>query len=70
MMPYVEVYEQHRPHLLGVAYRMLGAMGDAEDVLQDAFLHLTISLGHTVVIAETGREVLTRHRLDYCVCRR
>ena len=37
-MSYVEVYEQHRVHLLGVAYRMLGALSDAEDVLQDAFL--------------------------------
>lgn len=28
----------HRPMLLGLAYRMLGAAGDAEDVVQDAYL--------------------------------
>lgn len=31
-------FEEHRSYLLGVAYRMLGSMSDAEDVLQDAFL--------------------------------
>ena len=38
MTSYVEVYAQHRAHLLSVAYRLLGALSDAEDVLQDAFL--------------------------------
>lgn len=33
-----EVFEQHRPVLLGVAYRMLGRVADAEDVVQDAWL--------------------------------
>ncbi|WP_144123683.1 RNA polymerase sigma factor SigJ [Catellatospora sichuanensis] len=32
------IFEQHRPVLLGVAYRMLGSWWDAEDVLQDAWL--------------------------------
>jgi len=32
------VFEQHRPMLLGLAYRLLGSMWDAEDVVQDAFL--------------------------------
>lgn len=31
-------FEQHRPVLLGIAYRMLGSMWDAEDVLQEAYL--------------------------------
>ncbi len=30
------VFEQHRRRLLRLAYRMLGTMGDAEDVVQDA----------------------------------
>lgn len=30
--------QRHRPMLLGMAYRMLGSTGDAEDVLQDAYL--------------------------------
>ena len=29
---------QHRPRLLGLAYRMLGTMEDAEDVVQEAYL--------------------------------
>ncbi len=33
-----EVFQQHRPVLLGVAYRMLGRVADAEDVVQEAWL--------------------------------
>ncbi|MEU6377313.1 RNA polymerase sigma-70 factor [Streptomyces sp. NPDC046909] len=31
-------FEEHRPVLLGVAYRMLGRVADAEDVVQEAWL--------------------------------
>jgi len=31
-------FEPHRPRLIRVAYRMLGSVADAEDVVQDAFL--------------------------------
>jgi RNA polymerase sigma-70 factor (TIGR02957 family) len=33
-----ELFQQHRPRLLGLAYRMLGTQADAEDVLHDAWL--------------------------------
>lgn len=33
-----EDFEQHRQFLIGVAYRMLGSLAEAEDVVQDAFL--------------------------------
>jgi RNA polymerase sigma-70 factor, ECF subfamily len=33
-----DVFEEHRSFLLGVAYRMLGRVADAEDVVQDAWL--------------------------------
>ncbi|MFD8939499.1 RNA polymerase sigma factor SigJ [Streptomyces sp. NPDC059578] len=33
-----EVFEEHRSVLMGVAYRMLGRVVDAEDVVQDAWL--------------------------------
>ncbi|MFJ8998832.1 RNA polymerase sigma-70 factor [Streptomyces sp. NPDC102359] len=36
--PATEVFEEHRPLLMGVAYRMLGRVADAEDVVQDAWL--------------------------------
>ncbi|PZR09403.1 MAG: RNA polymerase sigma factor SigJ [Archangium gephyra] len=31
-------FEPHREFLLGVAYRMLGSLAEAEDIVQDAFL--------------------------------
>ncbi|WP_283779127.1 RNA polymerase sigma factor SigJ [Streptomyces durmitorensis] len=34
----IDVFEEHRPVLMGVAYRMLGRVVDAEDVVQDAWL--------------------------------
>ncbi|MEU0099722.1 RNA polymerase sigma-70 factor [Streptomyces sp. NPDC006267] len=33
-----ELFEEHRPVLTGVAYRMLGRVADAEDVVQEAWL--------------------------------
>ena len=33
-----DVFEDHRPVLMGVAYRMLGRVADAEDVVQEAWL--------------------------------
>jgi len=33
-------FEQHRDHLRGVAYRLLGSMSDAEDAVQDTWLRL------------------------------
>ncbi|MCM2415474.1 RNA polymerase sigma factor SigJ [Streptomyces sp. RKAG290] len=33
-----DVFEAHRPVLTGVAYRMLGRIADAEDVVQEAWL--------------------------------
>ncbi|WP_018653967.1 RNA polymerase sigma factor SigJ [Actinomadura flavalba] len=34
----MDAFETHRPLLLGLAYRLLGSMWDAEDVVQDAYL--------------------------------
>ncbi|MFE7120088.1 RNA polymerase sigma-70 factor [Streptomyces sp. NPDC057654] len=34
----LDTFEAHRPVLAGVAYRMLGRVADAEDVVQDAWL--------------------------------
>ncbi|MEU6001305.1 RNA polymerase sigma factor SigJ [Streptomyces sp. NPDC047197] len=33
-----DVFEEHRPVLMGVAYRMLGRVADAEDIVQEAWL--------------------------------
>ncbi|MER7814654.1 sigma factor [Streptomyces sp. NPDC096153] len=34
----VAVFEQHRPRLLGIAYRVLGRAADAEDVVREVWL--------------------------------
>ena len=36
--PATEVFEAHRPRLARLAYRMLGSLAEAEDVVQDAWL--------------------------------
>jgi len=36
-----ERFEENRPHLRGVAYRMLGSLDDAEDAIQEAWLRLS-----------------------------
>src|SRR6188508_1777165 len=33
-------FEQHRGHLRGVAYRMLGSLAEADDAVQEAWLRL------------------------------
>jgi RNA polymerase sigma factor (sigma-70 family) len=40
---YALSFEQHRPHLQAIAYRMLGSVGDAEDAVQEAWLRLSRS---------------------------
>jgi RNA polymerase sigma-70 factor (ECF subfamily) len=34
-------FEQHRPHLRAVAYRILGSVSEADDAVQDAWLRLS-----------------------------
>jgi RNA polymerase sigma-70 factor, ECF subfamily len=36
--PVLTTFESHRSELFGIAYRMLGSVADAEDVLQEAWL--------------------------------
>ncbi|MEW2524648.1 sigma-70 family RNA polymerase sigma factor [Streptomyces sp. NPDC047071] len=36
-----ERFEEHRPHLKAVAYRMLGSLSEAEDAVQEAWLKLS-----------------------------
>lgn len=37
----VQIFAEHRDTLVGVAYRMLGRLADAEDVVQEAWLRWT-----------------------------
>src|SRR5512146_1432593 len=34
-------FEEHRPHLRAVAYRMLGSLAEADDAVQDAWLRVS-----------------------------
>jgi RNA polymerase sigma-70 factor (ECF subfamily) len=36
-----ERFEEHRPHLRAVAYRMLGSLAEADDAVQDAWLRVS-----------------------------
>src|ERR1700693_4162697 len=38
-----ERFEAERPHLQAVAYRMLGSLNEADDAVQEAWLHLSRS---------------------------
>jgi hypothetical protein len=38
-----ERFEAHRTHLRAVAYRMLGSLSEADDAVQEAWLHLSRS---------------------------
>lgn len=47
---WVDVFEAMRPRLIGIAYRMLGTIADAEDIVQEAYLRW-----HAVDRAEVRR---------------
>ena len=58
-------FDPLRPRLIRVAYRMLGSMADAEDVVQDAFLRWLATDRATVKEPEAFlRRVVTRLSLD------
>ncbi|HEX4302301.1 MAG TPA: RNA polymerase sigma factor SigJ [Rhizomicrobium sp.] len=44
----LRVFEAQRPHLLGIAYRMLGEMGAAEDLAQEAWLRWQRAAGEDI----------------------
>jgi RNA polymerase sigma factor (sigma-70 family) len=43
-----ERFEEHRPHLKRVAYRMLGTLEESEDAVQEAWLRLSRSDGGSI----------------------
>ncbi|MGP3923412.1 RNA polymerase sigma-70 factor [Streptomyces sp. 8N616] len=63
-----DVFEEHRPVLTGVAYRMLGRVADAEDVVQEAWLRWSRADRETVreprayLVRTTTRLALDRLR--------
>ena len=68
-----EVFDAERPRLVGLAYRMLGSLGDAEDVVQEAWLrwagvdHATIESPPawlTTVVSRLSLDQLRRRRRE------
>jgi len=51
-----------RPRLMGIAYRMLSSVAEAEDIVQDVWLHDVFGLGHAV-LDSTGFLVTATTRL-------
>jgi RNA polymerase sigma-70 factor (ECF subfamily) len=60
------IYMQQRPRLLGIAYRMLGALSEAEDVVQDVWMQWSttaqIENPEAWLVAVTTRRSIDRLR--------
>jgi RNA polymerase sigma-70 factor, ECF subfamily len=66
--PTDEVYEELRPLLFSIAYRMVGRVGEAEDIVQEAFLryHRAVSEGEEIDSPRAFLStVTTRLAIDY-----
>ena len=66
--PALSTFNRHRDRLLGIAYRMLGTVADAEDVLQDVYLrwhqadHAAVQNAEAWLVAVTTRLSIDRSR--------
>jgi RNA polymerase sigma-70 factor, ECF subfamily len=62
-----ETFEQLRPLLFGIAYRMLGSVADAEDIVQEAFLRYHRALASSPAVESPKAflsAVVTRLAID------
>jgi len=58
-------FEQHRRFLTGLAYRMLGSLADAQDIVQDAFLRWHEAVRHDLASPRAWlARIVTRLCLD------
>jgi RNA polymerase sigma-70 factor (ECF subfamily) len=66
LSPQTAEFEAHRAHLLGIAYRMTGSLGDAEDLVQETWLRWDASRAEDVEHPRAYlATVVTRLALDY-----
>ena len=61
MDEWAERFEQHRSYLRGVAYRMLGTFGEADDAVQEAWLRLARQTDPTTINDLRGWLTTPRH---------
>ena len=57
-----QAYQDHRPYLVDLAFRMLGSIGAAEDIVQDAFTRL-MTAGPADIQDERGWLIVVTSRL-------
>src|SRR3979409_1956801 len=75
--PFAEAWQQHKSYLINVAYRLLGSVSEAEDMVQEAFARLlradvdaTADLRGWLVVVVTRlcldqlRSARARHEVD------
>ena len=61
-----EEFQRHRPYLLGIAYRMLGSLSEAEDIVQEAWIRWNRTAVEDVEQPRAFlRQVVTRLSLDH-----
>lgn len=65
-MSSLEDFNEHRPLLFSIAYRMLGTVSDAEDMVQETFLRWHETANETVRSTKTYlASIITRLCIDY-----
>jgi RNA polymerase sigma-70 factor, ECF subfamily len=66
LMSTLDDFNRHRPFLFSIAYRMLGTVTDAEDMVQETFLRWQQTTGETVRSAKTYLStIITRLCIDH-----
>ena len=64
MMARIEDFERHRSLLFSIAYRMLGSVADAEDVVQEAYLRWQVAPAEVRSPKSYLSAVITRLSID------